>query len=642
MGISIIQGKDYEIRAAQMPSDVTDVYISVFFDGTGNNLYEQSHKNEKLRKQLEKKKAPLVLYSLTDSLFLNSTKLNKTLDEFNMHGMEEYSNQRSQSEKDFTISEKRYEVGNIGNGGWKYSNVAILRSLAKNFDAEYSEKNGIKKVGVNYNLYIEGVGRFWDDRNDMIGLGMGTGRTGVVGLVSKAVTFVSDFLNSFIPKDRRPEVLLHFAVFGFSRGSACARLFSFLMVDEPENLGSIAKKEFRHYLPQSYWENENENFLVLKEYDIKKRTVDFLGIFDTVSSIGFLRKEDTTTNYGVNRFGKKWFGKDKENVNHLHGLFRVAKSDAANNWHSDNVSNYGLYSPQNERVRHTFHICAMDEFRENFALVDLGTELSRCTEVFIPGCHSDIGGGYMNEDEIDRYTLRRKIHGEPAKMIANNDPRNPIPSSNLSQSVLRELGWFDRTTKKKKEEFSLAGIDENGNPTETTKEQTTYIYEVDDKVEFERFVKEGYSNITLSMMKKVATCKLKKENWPKQFLPFKDNDTLPARFNIPEDSILSSIISECNNVIKECCSCKGAEGKRIWICPSMEEYVKIRRKYIHFTCTDELNIEKLHFKASGANLGNPPNWRRLKDNSYLLCRLIYKGNKGENKLHYMDEEYLAK
>lgn len=623
-----VQAKDYEIRASQMPSDVTDVYISIFFDGTGNNMYEQRHKNDKLRKKLEEAKKPTILYSISDSLFSLTTKWEEKNNELEEHGLEGYSNQRSQSENNFTISSKRYEDVMDGNGGWKYSNVAILRSLAKNKEPEYWNENGDQKIGVNYNLYIEGSGKFWDDHSDMIGLGMGTGRTGVVGLVSKAVVFVTDFVNSFVPLRKRKEVRLHFAVFGFSRGSTCGRLFSYLVVDNPNNLAVGTKNEFRHYLPNTYW--EGDKLIILQDYSTEKKTVDFLGIYDTVSSIGFLRKEDVSTNYGINRFGKKWFGEEKENVNHLHGLFRISKSDAANNWHSDNVTNYGLYSPQNKRVKHTFHICAMDEFRENFALVDLGKNLegTTCTEVFMPGCHSDIGGGYMNEDDIERYTLRKKIKDLPTRIIANEDPRKPVLSSDLSQKVLEEVGWLDRTTSKKKETYSLGIVDGKGKPTMMTEEQTTYIYEIDDKVEFERFAKEGYSNIALKMMKKRAISGKFGLNWPTQFLPFSDGDNLPLRFQIPEDSILDCVKTDCEKEFPE--------GERTWICPKMEEYKKIRRKYIHFTCTDELNIEKLHLKASGANIGNPPNWRNRRD-YYLLCRLIYKGDEGENGLHYMDD-----
>ena len=55
---------------------------------------------------------------------------------------------------------------------------------------------------------------------------------------------------------------------------------------------------------------------------------------------------------------------------------------------------YGLYSPTLAHVLNTCHICALDEFRANFALSDIGKAADDNIELFLPGCHSDIGGGY--------------------------------------------------------------------------------------------------------------------------------------------------------------------------------------------------------------------------------------------------------
>ena len=73
--------------------------------------------------------------------------------------------------------------------------------------------------------------------------------------------------------------------------------------------------------------------------------------------------------------------------------------------------------------------------------------------------------------------------------------------------------------------------------------------------------------------------------------------------------------------------------------PDVNEYKRLRRNYLHFSCTDELNIEHFHLNASGANIGNPPNWRKLKEKNdeYLLCRLIYRGDKEDSQLHYMKD-----
>ena len=624
MGKSEVGAKSCNKIEPIIDESVTDVYICVFFDGTGNNMYEQEKKRDNLLKKAQMLK-DFIIDKSSIKFSVSPTLFGSQLSDLEKHGMINYEAQWNQAKQDYKICEDRNDKE--GNGGWKYSNVAILRSIAKEKEiTETTDNKGNHVIGKVFNLYIEGSGQLWDKGNDKEGLGMGTGRTGVVGLVSKAVVFVTDYVNSIVSFRQRPNVNLHFAVFGFSRGSTCGRLFSFLIADDVNKLPR--KDEFKQYLPTSYWKNGKMSFL--EEYQKKRMTVDFLGIYDTVSSIGFFLKEERSTGYGINRFKaiKDAPNKDKETyVNTLHPFYTF--TDAHNNFHCNNVTDYGLYSPQCENVKHTFHICAMDEYRENFALVDLGTQLnSHCTEVFMPGCHSDIGGGYMFGDAVDRYTLRCRIKGLPTVMLFNTKPTNLTPFKQVSQETLKELGWLDRTTEKRKESFKLTHL-KKGRTTEETDAQTAFIFQNDDKVEFERWVKEGYSNIALEMMRKRAVESLGKGLkglWPDSFLPFKE--TLPSRFNEPAHKAVCDV--------REMSKTDFREGERHYICPpSIEKYADLRRNFLHFTCTDELNLEKLHFKASGANIGNPPNWRKM-DDHYLLCRIVYHGSCGDNDLSYMD------
>ena len=620
------------LQESSYQPDVTDVYISVFFDGTANNCYEELHKQQAYLKKKEELKeyrsatSQVINFAAVKNLFSDFSEIKK-------YGMTNYLAQKEQAERDLIIENKRgdLKVTNRNaeiakNGGWKYSNIAILRSLARRKDKTKTDDN---KVGLAYNLYIEGVGREWDGKflpyidTHPIEAGMGIGRTGVVGLVSKTMVFVKNYLDSVIPPKK--EVNVHFAVFGFSRGSTCGRLFSFLITFGNPNL-LPKKSEFKQYLPEALYEKYGIDFL--QEY--KKKTVDFLGIFDTVSSIGFLCKEDTSTNYGMNSFGKKWGGEENENVNRLHGTFRLALSDAANNYHCDNVWNYGLYSPK--YCKHVFHICAIDEFRENFAIVDLGKNLNgHCTEVFMPGCHSDIGGGLMYNDggENELITLRRKIQGKDTKLIVSPDPKDETPSEALSQDIMQKLGWFSKTTSDKhvfrslKHGLEYHYVEQTFNdekPSGITEGQVYYIKEDSETLDFKRFAKEGYSNIPLEMMMKRAMGdKGLEKSWPKEFLPFREN--LPTRFKVNEkDDILEPIKKMADAII----TCE--EGKREWIVPKENEYIALRQNYLHFSCTD-----KIH---KPADLGNPPNWVK-NGNDYLLCRLVYHGDPGDNKSYTM-------
>lgn len=701
--------------------DVKDVYISVFFDGTGNNMYEQLNKGshlDTLRRDVENNKTEKeyssVSFSVSPSLFSkfnivnnNHKSLNEKIEESKNYGMIDYEMQRQQAENDYTINNERGNVDSTkmeDNGGLKYSNVAILRSLIKKGKKKVKDK---KSVGINYNLYIEGSGQCWDTGMSPVGLGMGTGRTGVVGLVSKAVVFVHEYLCSKMGNGLSNEVNLHFAVYGFSRGATCGRLFTCLVVKNKVVLPR--ENEFMQYLPQrvEYFKNGRVSFLD----DFPKKSVDFLGIYDTVSAIGFLQKDDNSTNngvayhyssYGKDENGKEWY------VNRLHGpnakdvlpmmMPAVAGikalavlgtdaiwGDAKNNFHRFNVRDYGLYSPRMKNVKHTFHICAADEFRENFALVDLGKELtSTCTEVFVPGCHSDIGGGIMKDDDIELMTIRTKIAGRDTKMVAGNDPRdfNKV-TKRLSPEVLRELGWLSdkeiqihiENKSKRIDSQYTTGIyaagnligETAGNLFETSKVHlresaikqgntgvTTFVtpdYEEksDTKFEFERFAKEGYSNITLKMMlERINSEYGLKKVWPDEFIPKRK---LPPRFELTEE--LKKIENEYLKIkINEL-----KEGERYFKMPSVEQYHLLRKDYLHFSCTDELNAEKAldgigHLKATVANIGNPPNWllrkkkkevdmgqycKTKEEQFYLLCRIIYNGVLGDNELHYMDE-----
>lgn len=643
-----IGGKEVKTEDRSIPENLTDVYISVFFDGTANNIYEQVYKKERRderNKKIDKFAAQMAVapaYAISSILFNSSKNMANTYSQNKsdkqQYGMEHFSEQKEKAENDLNISEHdpnvKKDAKNLDdNGGWKYSNVAILRSLVKNKEAKEtkSPENGEKVIGIDYNIYVEGSGKKWDGGSDAIGLGMGTGRTGVVGLVSKAMVLVDNFLKSCIPLSHRPKVKLHFAVFGFSRGATCGRLFSFLITDDQNSLPK--KEEFKQYLPQSLYSGGNLRFL--EDFKEDNKTVDFLGIYDTVSSIGFLKKNDNSTDYSINQFKETEKGSGQY-INKLTGLFgaknKIKKSDAYGTYHCDNAREYGLYSPQNNRVKHAIHICAIDEFRENFALVDLGAEIkSHCTEIFMPGCHSDIGGGYINEDTDKRVTLRRHInplinsmfnyHLTPTRLNRSIDPRSveieefyKKPPKSLKQmdilspQELIDLGWMDADKEIKSPQFT---------PTE--------------KIIFNQNSMEGYSNIPLKMMKERAMGALGLlKIWPKEFLPF--TGQLPTRFAVPGDAILNEIKTQCQSVF--------AEGQRHWVLPSsLKNYVAIRRKYLHLTCTDVLRDNGL--KATGGNMGNPPNWQKRKspngNDYYLLCRLIYHGDNNDSKLHDMTE-----
>lgn len=770
-------------------SDVTDVYICIFFDGTGNNMYEQLNKGDHLRELTQKalEENPIeIYYSADPNLFFKVEKAN--------YGMNYYYEQRIQAEEDYIINDKRgnKESTDINNnGGLKYSNVAILRSLTKQYRSNKGKNYGKNnQIGINYNLYIEGSGKNWDVDGDIVGLGMGTGRTGVVGLVSKAIVFVGNFLHSHIESGLRESVKIHFGVFGFSRGSTCGRVFSYLAARGKNGDNLPREKEFAQYMPSN--EKYYNNGRVCLFDTFINTTVDFLGIYDTVSAIGFLAKDDNSANNGLNQLvphmieGKTWYinwmhGQKFGDVFHpntinekglsagiainekgesigssakvsvfgqiakqgstvLGGLVSMAGyaagavmnipgttvgavaskayfGDAKWNFHRKNVEEYGLYSHTLSNVKHTFHICAMDEFRENFALVDLGFKLgNHCTEVFMPGCHSDIGGGIMKDENLAKCTLRTTINDKPTVLVTNPDPR-VFGTTNLSKSLhnnknkskfietyleqdLTRIGWLQSIETKDElsggKQVTAEGIKLGANiiipemvnnmlstggapsldsipigygvaksAVDTARTITeakisniqdssegidVYYKKNKDKIEFKRFAMEGYSNITLEMMYERALSSnvgLKSQGWPDAFLPFGGQSAagkckLPERFQITKThkGSLGYYKTRLMTNYKQT-----EENTRQFLFPEESDYKELRKNYLHFSCTDELNMEQVaengYFDKSllttvGANIGNPPNWLK-RDKDYLLCRIIYRGDNSDDALHYMNE-----
>lgn len=266
-----------------------------------------------------------------------------------------------------------YSMGNSST----YTNPAILSSLYKKCE---EEKDG-KKI-IREPLYIEGSGTdtnlyIWkhDYAGDILGLGFGVGGTGISEKCRRMAQRVKTLVEKYsVPQGGKiPRVSLHFQIFGFSRGSTTARLFTYLI--NPKDNYTISEADLKLFT------GSGSTFLPLHEKDnasaIEKKTIDFLGIYDTVSSVGILRDALNLKLSDVLKLKEK----NEE--------FSVYKKSL---YHDDNVRDFYL-NHTSEAVK-TLHICALDENRANFALVDIEDSInSSGTEILMPGCHTDIGGG---------------------------------------------------------------------------------------------------------------------------------------------------------------------------------------------------------------------------------------------------------
>lgn len=187
-------------------------------------------------------------------------------------------------------------------------------------------------------IYIEGIGTENSQADSMRGAALGTGDTGIEKKVQKGLTQLKNQINSWKKKLNEKIAYIHVDAFGFSRGAAAARHFCHLALnDEDWKLTTLVES------------------IGLEVADVDIR---FVGLFDTVASHGVTHSNDTED----------------------------LKLDAVAN------------------AKKVIHLTAAEEHRKNFRLTNIesvvgkkGNSKPGSYEIFLPGVHSDIGGGYVNE-----------------------------------------------------------------------------------------------------------------------------------------------------------------------------------------------------------------------------------------------------
>lgn len=341
--------------------------FGVFFDGTGNDMtnnhfqtinVKNAHKNSKKKDNGKK----------TLSTQVNNRNKFIALRENNYKLDKDYNNKDNNDPND-------------------YSNIALLHHCFQGMsDVEIAKKISEQYDVHIYNIYVEGPGTTGGIDN-FVGSGFGRGSGGVLALLSQAARFIKNILAGF---GDITNAEFHFDVFGFSRGASLARMFctTILAKDCPDILLNKETKGLRELINKS------------------SACVDFLGLFDTVSSIGI----------GTN-----------------------------------DVHKYGLYL--HEKVKGAMQLCASDEFRKHFALTDLGDSVKtkNISEFFIPGCHTDVGGTYKTQIRtlnieyktfLPRIDFESKnVSREPLWMFVD-EPNKKGGKSKINVETLEMLGWY--------------------------------------------------------------------------------------------------------------------------------------------------------------------------------------------------------
>ncbi len=201
-------------------------------------------------------------------------------------------------------------------------------------------------------VYIEGIGTDDYEEDSSLGYGLGMGSTGVIAKVLKGCEKAVEQIKEV--SKRKKINRLYIDTFGFSRGAAAARNFVHEVTKKKGSVKNVIPagqgQPVIIYYDVDYGalgEHLGESFIEKMRLPL---CVRYVGLFDTVASYGVAHFNDTSD---------------------LH-LNAVSKALT------------------------TLQLAAADEHRDNFRLTNINSAGSRGTEKFLPGVHSDIGGGYID------------------------------------------------------------------------------------------------------------------------------------------------------------------------------------------------------------------------------------------------------
>jgi len=255
------------------------------------------------------------------------------------------------------------------------SNIAILE---QQLDKDASRNNG--ETFRFDHIYVEGIGTRNNGMDDARwGLAKGEGRSGVKAKVQNGFDEVVSKVQNFVVSDKQ-EVHIELDAYGFSRGAAAARFFVYQVF--------VNESGLTHNL-QNTLKNSSPKVNVL---DVN---VNFVGLFDTVASLG-------------------------DN-------------------HSDDTRELNLDCLSNGNVSTVFQIASADEHRLNFPLTNIDSARGKGKQVFLPCVHADIGGGYRDASSSDGADVNKVI----LEFVGSSQDGTRVNNRFDSQKQwLIDQGWY--------------------------------------------------------------------------------------------------------------------------------------------------------------------------------------------------------
>lgn len=203
----------------------------------------------------------------------------------------------------------------------------------------YIEVSQDKEHDIKFAIYIEGPGTEDDEGDSKLGYGIGKYGTGIEAKVQAGIAKSIERISKHVKVNYIIDQLT-LDVFGFSRGAAGARNYIFEALKESDSL-------------REGMENKKRPIRAIEIY--------FAGLFDTVAS---------------------------------HGAIPLLLS-------LPNTKSLKLHAVR--EAKKVIHLVAAEEHRKYFSLTDIASAGGKGLELFLPGVHSDIGGGYRDEASEGRY-----------------------------------------------------------------------------------------------------------------------------------------------------------------------------------------------------------------------------------------------
>lgn len=281
-----------------------------------------------------------------------------------------------------------------GNNGYNSTAINGLKdssyiSSPSNIFRLYNNYKNESKKNINLlAVYVEGIGTLTNQTDSL--LNQATGDYGSYYGASDKIKFAVEdihqelsqalFYNQFNEK-----LKLEFDLFGFSRGAALARHFANLISDKKS-------KEYKQLLDS----------LKQKNKILESISINFIGLFDTVESFIFADFNTSLSNIKANC------------IYQLKAMHECRKNfpitSILNKEYRKNADGIGSgYNPQKDKNHFEF---------------------------YVPGCHADVGGGYMT-NEIEQTSVACCMTKDKAKKEVVNIKKNSLWAKLLDDNNIK-------------------------------------------------------------------------------------------------------------------------------------------------------------------------------------------------------------